>query len=145
MVSEGNHTVMICMNSVCEQEEVTARFGRYVTVDFSELLLRDMKFPDPAARPTARILGYYKNGDVVSVDVEFINPSTEDHLISVVVRCGYSYIDDRTGIRNGDSARGMVMQNVKAGQRKTESLNLHFASGQSYSYDSPLVEELKIK
>ena len=34
MVSEGNHTVMVCKNLVCKQENVTTIFGRYVTVDF---------------------------------------------------------------------------------------------------------------
>lgn len=72
MVSEGNHTVMVCANSVCEQENVTTKFGKYVTVDFSERLHRDVAI----ARPTARIFEYYRNGDALSVNVEFINPST---------------------------------------------------------------------
>ena len=145
MVSEGNHTVMVCMSSVCEQEDVTTRFGRYVTVDFSERLQRDVKFQNPTAQPAARILDYYKNGDTISVDVEFINPSKKDLMMSVEVSCGYNYIDDRTKIKMGDSARGMLMQNVKAGQRTTEMLYLNFASGHSYSYSSPVIEELKIK
>ena len=145
MVSEGNHTLMICVSPVCEQETVTTRFGRYVTVDFSERLQRDVEFPNPTARPTARILEYYKNGNVISVNVEFINPSTEDLLMSVVVSCGYSYIDDRTSIKMGDSASGMLVQNVKAGQRVSEELYLNFASGHSYSYDYPEIQELKVK
>jgi len=145
MVSEGNHTLMICVSSVCEQETVTTRFGRHVTVDFSERLQRDVEFPNPTARPTARILEYYKNGNVISVNVEFTNPSTEDLLMSVVVSCGYSYIDDRTSIKMGDSASGMLVQNVKAGQRVSEELYLNFASGHSYSYDYPEIQELKVK
>jgi hypothetical protein len=141
MVSEGNHTVMVCMSSICEQENVTTRFGRYVTVDFSERLHRD----GAIAQPTAKILGYYKNGDAISVNVEFINPSTKDLLMSVTISCGYSYIDDRTSIKMGDSARGRLVQNVRAGQRITESLNLNFGSGSSYSYGYPVIEELMIK
>jgi hypothetical protein len=141
MVSEGNHTVMVCMSSICEQENVTTRFGRYVTVDFSERLHRD----GAIAQPTAKILGYYKNGDAISVNVEFINPSTKDLLMSVTVSCGYSYIDDRTSIKMGDSARGRLVQNVRAGQRITESLNLNFGGGSSYSYGYPVIEELIIK
>jgi hypothetical protein len=141
MVSEGNHTVMVCMSSICEQENVTTRFGRYVTVDFSERLHRD----GAIAQPTAQILGYYKNGNAISVNVEFINPSTKDLMMSVEVSCGYSYIDDRTSIKMGDSARGRLVQNVRAGQRITESLNLNFASGRSYSYGYPVIEELMIK
>jgi hypothetical protein len=145
MISEGSHTVMVCVSSVCELENVTTRFGRYVTVDFSERLLRDVEFPNPNAQPAARILEYYKNGNAISVNVEFINPSTEDLLMSVVVSCGYSYIDDRTSIKMGDSARGMLVQNVKAGQHITEGLDLYFASGHSVSYGCPVIEELKVK
>jgi len=145
MISEGDHTVMVCVSSVCEQEIVTTRFGGYATVDFSERLQRDVKFPNPTARPTAQILDYYKNGNTISVNVEFINPSKEDLLMSVGVSCGYRYIDDRTSIKMGDSAKGMLVQNVKAGQRITEDLDLHFVSGHSYSYDCPVIEELKVK
>lgn len=141
MVPEGNHTVMVCVSSVCEQENVTTRFGRYVTVDFSERLHRDVVI----AQPTARITEFFKNGDGISVNVEFINPSTEDHVMSVAVSCGYSYIDDRSSIKMGDSAMGRLVQNVKAGQRITEMLDLYFASGHSYSYSSPVIEELKVK
>jgi len=145
MISEGNHTVMVCMDSVCEKEEVTTRFGRYVAVDFSEQILKDIQFPDPFAQPTARILEHFKNGNAVSVNVEFINPSKKDLMMSVGVSCGYTYIDDRTSFKMGDSAKGRLVQNVKAGQRITETLNLYFVTGHSYSYDGPIIEELTIK
>ena len=145
MVSEGNHTVIVCVREVCEQEMVTTQFGRYVAVDFSEKLLREVKFPNPTAQPTAQILGYYRNGDDLTVDVEFINPSKEDHLMTVLVSCGYSYIDERTSIRMGDSARGTLAQNVGAGQRITASLDIGLASGHSQSYGAPTIEELIVK
>jgi hypothetical protein len=145
MVSEGNHTVMVCESSICKQENVTTRFGTYVTVDFSEKIQKDVKFPNPTAQPTARILEYYKNGNIISVDVEFFNPSTKDLLMSAEVSCGYSYIDDRTSIKMGDSVRGKLVQNVKAGLRLTERLDLYFASGNSLSYSSPVIEELQVK
>jgi len=141
MISEGNHTVMVCMNPVCVQENVTIRFGKYVTVDFSERLYRDMAM----AQPTARIHEYFKNGNALTVNVEFFNPSKKDILMSVVIRCGYSYIDDRTSIRMGDSTGGMLVQNVKAGQRIIKGLNLNFASGHSYSYDPPEIRELSVE
>ena len=144
-VSEGNHTVIVCVSSVCEREDVTTRFGRYVNVDFSERLQRDVNFPNPTAQPSVQILDYYKNGDTISVNVEFFNPSKKDLLMSVVVSCGYSYIDYRTGIKRGDSTNGILVQNVKAGQRITESLTLNFVGGYSLSYYSPVIEELTIK
>jgi hypothetical protein len=145
MVPEGNHTVMVCMDSVCEQESVMTKFGTYVTVDFSDRMKKNMKFPDPLARPDARILEYFKNGNGISVHVEFINPSKEDLMMMASVSCGYSYIDDRTSFKMGDSAKGKLIQNVKAGQRVTANLDLYFVSGRSYSYDIPSIDELTIK
>ena len=140
MVSGGNHTIGVCADFVCEQENVTIRFGRYVTVDFSERLHKDVVI----LQPTARVLGSYKNGDHLSVDIEFINPSRKDLQMSVVVSCGYSYIDDQTGIKRGDSTRRTLVQNVKAGQRVTESISLNFVNGNSLSYSYPALEEVKI-
>jgi hypothetical protein len=145
MVPEGNHTVMVCMDSVCEQESVVTMFGKYVTVDFSDRVKKNMKFPDPLARPDARVLDYYKNGNGISVHVEFINPSKEDLMMMASVSCGYSYIDDRTSFKMGDSAKGKLIQNVKAGQRITANLDLYFVSGRSYSFDIPVIDELTIK
>ena len=97
------------------------------------------------AQPTARIHEYFKNGNALTVNVELFNPSKKDILMSVVIRCGYSYIDDRTSIRMGDSTGGMLVQNVKAGQRIIKGLNLNFASGHSYSYDPPEIRELSVE
>jgi hypothetical protein len=145
MVPEGNHTVMVCMDSVCEQESVVTKFGKYVTVDFSDRVKKNMKFPDPLAKPDARILEYFKNGNGISVHVEFINPSKEDLMMMASVSCGYSYIDDRTSFKMGDSAKGKLLQNVKAGQRVTANLDLYFVSGRSYSFDIPVIDELTVK
>jgi hypothetical protein len=108
-------------------------------------LLKDVEFPDPKARPIARILEYYKNGNAISVNVEFYNPSKEDLLMSAEISCGYSYIDDRTNIKMGDSTRGILVQNVKAGQRITGMLDLYFVNGHSYCYDYPVIQDLKMK
>ena len=120
---------------------MTIRFGRYVTVDFSERLHRDVVI----MQPTARILECYKNGNALSVNIEFINPSRKDLQMSVVVSCGYSYIDARTGIKMGDSTRGTLVQNVKAGQRITNALYLNLVNGNSLSYSYPVIEEIKVK
>jgi hypothetical protein len=140
MVSEGNHTIGVCADFVCEQENVTIRFGKYVTVDFSERLRKDVVI----LQPTARVLEGYKNGDHLSVNIEFINPSKKDLQISGVVSCGYSYIDDRSGTKMGDSTRGTFVQNVKAGQRITNVLVLNLVNGNSLSYGFPVIEELKV-
>jgi hypothetical protein len=96
-------------------------------------------------QPTARILESYKNGDHLSVNIEFINPSKKDLQMSAAVSCGYSYIDDRNGIKKGDSTRGTFVQNVNAGQRITKELVLNLVHGNSLSYSYPVIEELTVK
>ena len=146
MVSEGNHKVMVCVRSVCEQENVITRFGRYETVDFSERLQRDVEFPNPTARPTAQILAYYKNGNVVSVEVEVINPESVDHTISVDLSIGYTYIDDRSHVKFGDSAQAKTVLFVKAEERETKRVDMYFTSSNSVmSFDNPVIDELQVK
>jgi len=145
-VSEGNHTVMVCVSAVCEQENVMTRFGSYVTVDFSERLQRDVELPNPTARPTAQILEYYKNGDVVSVYIEFINPESVDHMISVDLSIGYTYIDGRSHVKLGDSTQAMTSLFVKAGQRETKRVDMYLAgSDSSISFENPVIKDLKVK
>jgi|WetSurMetagenome_2_1015567.scaffolds.fasta_scaffold14426_5 hypothetical protein len=146
MVSEGDHTVTVCERSVCEQENVTTRFGRYVNVDFSERLLRDVEFPNPTAEPSARILNYYKNGNIVSVYIEFINPDSVDHRINVDLSVGYTYIDGRSKMKNGDSAFARTELVVKAGQKETQAVDVYLA-GSDYimSYSNPVIEAIKVK
>jgi len=140
-VSEGNHTVSICADFVCEQENVTIRFGKYVTVDFSERLQKDVVI----LQPTAQVLKCYKNGNELSVDIEFINPSRKDIQMSGTISCGYSYISDRTGLKMGDSTQGTFVQNVNAGQRIIKTLFLYLGDGNSLTYSLPVLEELRVK
>ncbi len=142
MVTEGSHTVIVCMNSVCEHENVTTRFGRQTTVDFGERLRRDMEFPNA----TVRILEYFKTGDGVSVNVEFINPETADHTIFLELSVGYSYIDDRSKIKYSDSAKATTSMFVKAGQRETKRVDVSFTgSGSSSSFDYPVISYVTVK
>jgi hypothetical protein len=146
MVSEGNHTVKVCVGPVCEQENITTKFGRYVNVDFSERLQRDVEFPNPTARPTAQIVDYYKNDDVVSVYVEFVNPESVDHTMSAVLSVGYTYIDGRSYVKLGDSAQAMTVVSIKAGQREIKRVDIHLTNSDSLiSFDGPVIQELKIK
>jgi hypothetical protein len=146
MVSEGNHTVMVCVSSVCEQENITTKFGTYTTIDFSERLQRDVEFPNPTARPTAQILEYYKNGNVVSVYVKFINPESTDHMISADLSFGYTYIDGRSHVKLGDSAHAKIALFVNAGQSETKRVEMYLpSSDSSICFDNPIIEELQVK
>ena len=145
MVSEGYHNVMVCVGPVCEQENISTRFGSYMTVDFSERLQRAVKFPNPTARPTARILDFYKNGNIVSVYVEFINPESADHTMSVDLSMGYTYIDGRSYVKLGDSTQARTSLFVKAGQRETKRVDMYLASDSVMSFDNPEIQDFTVK
>jgi hypothetical protein len=105
-----------------------------------------VEFPDPNARPTARILEYYRNGDAVSVYVEFINPESADHMISVDLSVGYTYIDGRSHVKLGDSAQAKTTLLVKAGKRETKRVDIYLANSDSIiSFGNPVIEDLRIK
>jgi hypothetical protein len=133
MLEEGNHTVKVCSGVICLKEDVEIKFAVQRVVDFTEQLKRDVGFPTP----TARIIDYYRSGSGVAVVVEFINPSSKDLSMTAEVGVGYSFINDRSHQRGGESTRGKAVANVKAGQRQTYVLDLGFASGYSYIFDSP--------
>jgi hypothetical protein len=141
MLEEGNHTVEVCCGVVCEQENVTISFGIQRHIDFSDRLKKDCEFLDP----TVRIVGYSQSGDHITVNVEFINPTTRDLTMSAEISCGYSYIDSRSDNRVGSSANGQLFSTLKAGDRLPQTLNLKLASGESYSYEIPIITNVSSK
>jgi len=137
MLDEGIHNVSVCVGDICEKETVSIVFAKKSFVDFGDRLKKDIEFPVP----TARILEYYKNGNGVKVNVEFINPSTKDLSMSTEISIGYSYIDDRSGTRKGESSRSSITDIVSAGSRHKYSVDLFFVDGAAYNFDPPLVGE----
>jgi hypothetical protein len=138
MLDEGNHTVEVCCGVVCEHENVTIKFGEQRIVDFSEQLKKDCEFSEP----TVRIVGYFMNGDQMTVNVEFINPTTKTLSMSAEISCGYSYIEARSNNRVGSLALGLVFSTLNAGDRMTKTLNLNLASGYSYNYAMPMITRI---
>jgi len=141
VLSEGNHTVAVCVGVICPAKPVNIIFAKSAFLDFEETLKEKAEF----SKPTVRILKSYKRGEGVSVDVEFINPTQKDIVMSAEVICGYSYIDYRSSIRMGDSVRSKVSEWVEAGQRVTRTVDLYFAEGSSYSFDDPYIGEVTPK
>ncbi len=133
MIDEGNHLVKVCVGAICEQEYVNVVFAKKSFVDFGDRLKKDVEFPEP----TARIVDYYRNGDGVAVVVEFINPSAKTLFMTAEVSVGYSFISGRTDQRVGESVRGKAYNDVQAGRRISETLNLYFADGSAYMFDPP--------
>jgi hypothetical protein len=135
MVDEGNHTIAVCCGVVCERENVTIRFGEQRIIDFSERLEENCEFLEP----TVRIVDYYRSGDQITVNVEFINPTTQPLTMSAEVSCGYSYIESRSNNRVGNFAQGLVFATLNAGDRITKTLILDLASGFDYRYEMPTI------
>ncbi len=131
----GNHTVKVCCAKICEYENVTIRFGKYQSVDFSEQLKKDLG----SSKPAARIIGYYPSARQISIDVELINPTTQPLPISADVSCGYTYIETRNYNRVGSVAQGHLYEKVDACDRVVKTLNFNLAGGSSYMYDVPAI------
>jgi hypothetical protein len=138
MVSEGKHIVRVCVGLICPTESVDVVFAKRTFIDFGDRLRKEAEFPEP----TVRMLNYFKFGGGVGVNVEFINPTQEDQVMSVEISCGYTYIDDRSQIRMGDSVRAKDTEYVEAGRRYTQTVNLYFADGNAYTFDEPTIVEI---
>jgi hypothetical protein len=141
MIDEGNHTVDVCCGAVCEQENVTIRFGEQRTIDFSERLEESCVYLEPAVQ----IVDYARNGDEIMVRVEFINPTTRTLAMSAEVSCGYSYIESRTNNRVGNLVQGQVFSTVNPGDRITKILTLYLAPGYDYNYQMPTITDVAIQ
>jgi len=138
MIDEGNHTVDVCCGIICSQENVTIKFGEQRTTDFSEQLKENCEFLEP----TVRIVDYVRNGDEITVKIEFINPTTRPLVMSAEVSCGYSYIESRTNNRVGNLAQGQIFSTVNAGDRITKILTLYLVSGYDYNYEIPVITQV---
>jgi hypothetical protein len=135
MVTEGNHSVVVCVGVICPEKFTTVVFAKSSYLDFEEILRSRAEF----SKPVIRILRSYKNGDGVGVELEYINPTNKDLTMSAELSVGYTYIDGRTNIRMGDSVRSKATEWVEAGRRVTRTVDLNFVYGSSYSYDEPAI------
>ena len=131
----GNYTVKVCCGTLCEQENVTIRFGKQRNVDFSERLKKDLG----SSKPAVRIVEYYPNDNQIMMNVEFINPTSHPLTMSADIRCGYTYIEARSYNRVGSIIQGHLSETVNACDRVTKTLNFNSASGSSYIYDIPAI------
>jgi len=140
MVDVGNHSVQVCVGVICPEQYIDIAFAKQSYLDFESVLKEKAEF----SKPTVRILKSYKNGQGVSVDLEFINPTLKAVSLSAEVSCGYTYIDGRTNIRMGDSVRVKDTEWVEPGIPITRTANLYFADGSAYTYDEPTLGEVTV-
>ena len=132
MVSEGNHTVKVCVGILCVNETVEVKFATPRNIEFEEQLRKIAEFPTP----TVRILDSRLSGSKVTVDLEFINPTKNDLSMTTVVQCAYSYIDGQKG-RKGNAKQITVTRSVKAGNRTKSSSDIWLDGGRSYMIEIP--------
>jgi hypothetical protein len=135
MVREGNHSVKVCVGVICPSAPVDILFAKKSFLDFGEVLRKQVEFPVP----TVRMINYFKNGNGVGVNIEYINPTQKDLAMSAEISCGYTYIDGRTSLRMGDSVRVKSSEYVEAGKHVTSTVNLYFAYGSAYTFDEPAI------
>jgi hypothetical protein len=141
MADEGNRTVEVCCGVTCARENVTIRFGKPRTIDFSEQLEKDCKFSEPAVR----IIDYFLSSDQITVVVELINPTIRTVTISAEIRCWYTCIESGSNNRVGNYAAGRVVSTLKPGDRDTQILRLNVAGGSGYHYEIPEISRISVK
>jgi hypothetical protein len=139
--SAGTHEVKVCSGVICEKETVVLKFGKPTNIDFGDRLKKDVEFPDPIAR----IADYSANGADMNIDVEFINPTTKDLMMTPTVSTAYTYLDYSSSVRVGASKIAHVSANVTAGQRDTEYLYMYLGGGESVTASIPVVISVTMK
>ena len=136
MVSEGNHTVKVCVGILCVNETVEAKFANQRNIDFEDRLKKVAEF----STPTVRILDTrHPGGAKVTVDLEFINPTIKDLTMTATVQCAYSYIESQTRYRHGKANQITVSRLVRAGNRTTQSYDIWLDGGRSYIIEIPVL------
>jgi hypothetical protein len=135
MVSEGNHTVKVCVGILCENETVEVKFAKPLVIDFGERLKKVAEF----SKPTVRIIEYRQAGAKVTLVLEFINPAKDDLTFTTTAQVAYSYIDATSKFRNGNAKQITVTRSVKAGTRANQSSDIWLDGGRSYIIEIPQI------
>jgi NADH:ubiquinone oxidoreductase subunit E len=138
MLSEGNHTVRVCVGLVCENEVVTIKFAQQSIVDFGDRLKKSAEF----ATPTVRIVNYFVTGNRLVVDAEFINPGKTDLSMTTTIGVGYSYIDSGTRQRENQYGQYRFTRSVRAGNRTKQSLEMTLSGGSSTIASEPKIVDV---
>ena len=137
MLSEGNHTVRVCVGFICENETVEIKFAQLSIVDFGERLKKSAEF----SKPTVRIVNYFMTGNKLTVDAEFVNPGKTDLSLTTTIGVGYSYIDGNHQ-RQNQYGQYRFTRSVKAGNRSRQSLDMTLSGGSSTIASEPQIVEV---
>ena len=140
MVSEGRHTVKVCVGVICENEIVDIKFAQPFFVDFGERLKKNVEFSEP----TVRIVNSFVTGTSMNVELEFINPDKIDHTMTATIGCGYSFITPNNRERKNNYAQSLITRSVKAGSRLNQGGTIPFTGGSTYIPNEPTIVDVTI-
>jgi len=135
MLSEGPHNVKVCVGIHCANETAEIKFAQPVYLDFGQQLKSVAEF----TTPTIRIIDFKQDDNLVTVNVEFINPGNKDLTMSTTIRCTYSYNNHVTHSRAANYKQGNITRLVKADTRTVQSLNLRLTGGSEYISEIPVI------
>ena len=138
MLNEGSHTVRICVAQICENETVNIKFAKETVVVFEEQLKRDREF----TKPTVRIVNFILNVNQYTLNLEYINPTTNDTIITTTIGCAYSYIDSATKERKNNFGLTQQKMLVKAGNRETHEATLYLSGGSNIITSDPSIVDV---
>jgi hypothetical protein len=140
ILSEGNHTVKVCVGSVCEQEDVEIKFATQSYVDFEQRLKRDVEF----SVPTVRIVDFFVTGNTLTYKLEFINPDKTDHTLTATIGVTYSIIEYPSLQRKNNYARFRATNFIPAGRHYNQSYDLYLPGGTGVIASAPSITEMEV-
>jgi hypothetical protein len=141
MASEGYHYLEVCAGAVCVYRDIELKFASPTTVDFSDQLKKEVEF----SKPTVRIVNSIFSENVFTVNIEYINPDTRDHIMTATVGCGYSYVDYNSRERKNDFTQKQDTQLVGAGERVTQEVTLYLTKGANVIASEPTIVDVVVK
>jgi|WetSurMetagenome_2_1015567.scaffolds.fasta_scaffold14450_5 hypothetical protein len=109
---QGSHVIRVCVESVCDTEQVQVTALKTTTVDLSS------KLSDLAAntKPSAKVVDTTPASNQILVSVQFSNPGQDDLTMTAVVVCPYQYGGGKLGSGTA-SGSGVARADVAAGGR----------------------------
>ena len=134
----GTHDVKVCSGTICEEDQVNMKFAKQTFIDFGDQLKKDAEFTEP----TVRIIDGFVNANTMTVDAEFINPTTKDLTMTATISDTYTYKDYSSNVRIGSSAQIIQSEFVKAGDRTNYQFNIYLSGGDSIIASEPVVIDL---
>ena len=139
---EGNHTLKLCIRSVCLNENIQINAAKITSLDFGTRLVN----LETGSKPSATITLSQQAGHQLIVLVDFDNPTSEDLTMIATIQCVYSYGGGNSGVDQGMTAAiGVVKIDVPAGGKSFDTTTIELGDnlGQTYVSAAPTMLDFK--